>query len=382
MKLFCWMIGAGSDAFSVSMAPDDTIDDLKDAICVKQSDDLANVQANKIKLFPARINDEWVGADKVETLLENPTLARELLAKPLLSTKRLRKVFHDDLGEDVVHVLVKMPENEKNKLILATIQKQRVVHEMQRKIEEEQQKADVAFQEAERIANIPAKRKRDWTILNNAIASKQGKDGNTAFSAVEYESLPKRFRIDDGEVTQGPFHKLMTEANGIDDNSLDELMKTLEVKSWAYNDPTTNEATRVQFMSAIFEHVVHMFKKAGKDSERVRLSIQSKLAGSFVKANGVVDFLISRGKKTVCVVEAKDWNFKKGSAQSVLGMEVAAEINNEEHVYGVVTNYVEWRFLKRTDDGIERFSDGIPENGSTRDDVNRIAGRLHAILDD
>ncbi|KUF79632.1 ATP synthase subunit alpha [Phytophthora nicotianae] len=113
MKLFCWMIGAGSDAFSVSMAPDDTIDDLKDAICVKQSDDLANVQANKIKLFPARINDEWVGADKVETLLENPTLARELLAKPLLSTKRLRKVFHDDLGEDVVHVLVKMPENEK-----------------------------------------------------------------------------------------------------------------------------------------------------------------------------------------------------------------------------------------------------------------------------
>ncbi|KUF79631.1 hypothetical protein AM588_10000145 [Phytophthora nicotianae] len=135
-------------------------------------------------------------------------------------------------------------------------------------------------------------------------------------------------------------------------------------------------------MSAIFEHVVHMFKKAGKDSERVRLSIQSKLAGSFVKANGVVDFLISRGKKTVCVVEAKDWNFKKGSAQSVLGMEVAAEINNEEHVYGVVTNYVEWRFLKRTDDGIERFSDGIPENGSTRDDVNRIAGRLHAILDD
>ncbi|POM79466.1 Crinkler (CRN) family protein, partial [Phytophthora palmivora] len=68
MKLFCKVIGADSDAFSVSMeAPDDTTDDLKDAIRAKKSNDLANIDADKLELFPASLNDEWIDADKVET---------------------------------------------------------------------------------------------------------------------------------------------------------------------------------------------------------------------------------------------------------------------------------------------------------------------------
>jgi hypothetical protein len=193
---------------------------------------------------------------------------------------------------------------------------------------------------------------------------------------MEYEQLPKRFRTDDGPVDSGPFFDLITNAEGIKDKVLDDIMSTIELKNWVYKNLAANEATRIQFMSAVFEHVVHMFKN---DSERVVLEVEAKLVGKFVRSNSLVDFLIRRGEKAVCIVEAKDENFKKGAVQSILGMEVTADINNEEHVYGVVTNFSEWRFLKRTDDGIESFTD---INDQSRTAIARIAGRLHAILAD
>lgn len=81
---------------------------------------------------------------------------------------------------------------------------------------------------------------------------------------------------------------------------MDKMMVSLDANKWAYQDPEAGEATRVQFMSAIFEHVVYMFKD--DPSDRVCLQVQAKRAGTYVKAYGVVDFLITRGKKSVCVV--------------------------------------------------------------------------------
>ncbi|KAE9300726.1 hypothetical protein PR003_g22689 [Phytophthora rubi] len=48
-------------------------------------------------------------------------------------------------------------------------------------------------------------------------------------------------------------------------------------------------------------------------------------------------------------MEAKNWDFKMGSAHGVLGMEVDVDNSSEGCIYGIVTNYVEWEFLKRTD---------------------------------
>ncbi|ETW05397.1 hypothetical protein, variant [Aphanomyces invadans] len=123
-----------------------------------------------------------------------------------------------------------------------------------------------------------------------------------------------------------------------------------------------------------------MFKDK-TDAERVRLFVQSELGGSFVKANGVVDFRITRGTKTVCIMEAKNYDFGKGTAHAVLAMEAAADTNNHERVYGVVTSFESWHFLKRTDDAIERFDDSIRLE-DPRPDVKRVAGRLYAMLKD
>jgi len=53
--------------------------------------------------------------------------------------------------------------------------------------------------------------------------------------------------------------------------------------------------------------------------------------------------------------------------QSVMGIEVAVVQNNCEEVYGIVSNFNGWYFLKRTDDDIEKFvmsidsSEDLPE---------------------
>jgi hypothetical protein len=51
---------------------------------------------------------------------------------------------------------------------------------------------------------------------------------------------------------------------------------------------------------------------------------------------GIVGFLITSGK-SVCIVEARNWNCKKASVQNVLGMEVAVDDSNES-AHGIVTN--------------------------------------------
>ncbi|ETO68383.1 hypothetical protein F442_14602 [Phytophthora nicotianae P10297] len=391
MKLICLILGAGSATFPVDMnAPNDIVGDLKKAILQEKRNDLAGIDPDRLDLFLAR-KEEKSGCrtSKTSHLLKNGLLSQSWTETELNPLDELQEVF-TALPKRVVHVLVRLPQDVEAKmrdeLGLTEVRKTRLINQIrhqikieQREAEDERREAEKAEEETERIRKIPIKRKRDWDELNDVLKSKRGKDGSTAFSAMEYGQLPKRFRTDEGCVESGAFYDLMNKPNGLTDNTLDDLLKEIEKKNRVYQDPTSNEATRIQFMSAIFESVVYMFKT---DEQRVRLQAQATLTGNYVRSNGVVDFLITRGKKTVCVVEAKDWQFKKGSAQSVLGMEVAADTNEEEVVYGVVTNYAEWRFLKRTDDGIERFDDCIHYNGKYEDDVKRVAGRLYAILRD
>ncbi|KAE8882174.1 hypothetical protein PF005_g27314 [Phytophthora fragariae] len=74
-------------------------------------------------------------------------------------------------------------------------------------------------------------------------------------------------------------------------------------------------------------------------------------------------------------MEAKNWEFKMGSAHGVLGMEVDVDNSSEGCIYGTVTNYVEWEFLKRTDAGIEkwgqRLTATVPQHQSRGESLAR-----------
>ena len=45
--------------------------------------------------------------------------------------------------------------------------------------------------------------------------------------------------------------------------------------------------------------------------------------------------------------------------QNLVGMEVASDLDGLDTVYGIVTNYVEWIFLKSHNDKIEKNLDTL-----------------------
>lgn len=107
----------------------------------------------------------------------------------------------------------------------------------------------------------------------------------------------------------------MTNPPTLPDIVLDDMANAIERKTRLYNPDISdgtdgNEATRVQFLGGVFEHVVGWYQK--HHDEGLTIGVQTQLTGDMVKSKCIIDFLITDSKKTVCVVEAKDWEFKWG----------------------------------------------------------------------
>jgi len=82
---------------------------------------------------------------------------------------------------------------------------------------------------------------------------------------------------------------------------------------------------------------LHSFQWRCSDRSRGRLGWR------FLKSARILfEFVLRRGGKRVCIVEAKKDDMSQGMAQNLLGCEVAAEIGHLESVYGIITNYVQW----------------------------------------
>ena len=84
----------------------------------------------------------------------------------------------------------------------------------------------------------------------------------------------------------------------------------------------------------------------------VTIYIEQDLDGKRVDAHVHFEFVLARGNKRICIVEAKEEKFKQVMAQALLGCEVAADIDDSHEVYTVVTNVEKWIFLKNLDEEI------------------------------
>ena len=108
------------------------------------------------------------------------------------------------------------------------------------------------------------------------------------------------------------------------------------------------------------------------------------VTGKRVDAHGHFEFVLTRGKKRICIVEAKKENFEQGLAQNLLGCEVAADLDDSEEVDGVVTSFGNWIFVRSMDTEIlcdEQnplcFSDGGKPDEAQ---LKNITGKLCAML--
>ncbi|KAH9103938.1 hypothetical protein LEN26_015156 [Aphanomyces euteiches] len=200
------------------------------------------------------------------------------------------------------------------------------------------------------------KRKERWDQLNEILDKNKKKSRNNDSTGYSYVSWPD-----------------------VQDILLNFLAQYLSYATTSL-EPITfgTEAQRLHVIAPILICVCFLF---GGD---VVIEVEKNLTGDYVMAYGHFEFVLRRGNKKVWIVEAKRDNLLQGMAQNLVGCEVAAEINNLDVVYGIVSDYVRWNFLKSTNDKIELEECGldIDEQGPSLSSLSKICGKIYAMLSD
>jgi hypothetical protein len=163
----------------------------------------------------------------------------------------------------------------------------------------------------------------------------------------------------------------------IDDSQLNFLAKYLSITTKCFGDITTGkEAKRLHFIAPILICVCILFKGD------IDIVVEEELDGKFVKAHGHFEFMLRHGNKAICIVEAKKDDVEQGMAQDLVGCEVAAEVGGLDVVYGIVTNYIQWNFLRSLNDKVEKeeCSLRLTPEGPESESLKNIAEKIYGML--
>jgi hypothetical protein len=213
-------------------------------------------------------------------------------------------------------------------------------------------------------------RKQRWMKLNAILeenAKKSKTNDSTAYSYVSWNQVKTVFN---------PTNYVQPRRD-IDDAQLDLLTRYLSNTTKCFGDVTTGkEAKRLHFIAPVLICVCYLF-----DGD-VDIVVEEELVGKIVKAHGHFEFMLRRGDKAICIVEAKKDDVEQGMAQDLVGCEVAADVGRLNIVYGIVTNYIQWNFFRSLDDKVEKeeCSLSITPEGPERDSLKKITEKIYAML--
>ena len=220
-------------------------------------------------------------------------------------------------------------------------------------------------------------RKGRWDALNQCLEansnSKVRANGeiSTPYSAVKYTEV------------EGVFDPIMQsyiqDIKALPADKFESLSQFLAMTSTSIGDiDIGNEAKRLYFISPILVVVCSLF------NGDVRIKVEEDLIGKNVKANGHFEFMLVRGNKRVCIVVPKKEAMEQGLTQNLIGCEVASDVHDMRVVYGIVTIFESWTFIRSCDDKIERdhltllVREGVVDSESLKE----IAGKIYAMLSD
>ncbi|KAG2808642.1 hypothetical protein PC129_g16108 [Phytophthora cactorum] len=113
VQLFCAIVGEAGSALPVKIDQSETVGDLKKAIKGEKKNGLKDVDADKLQLFLAKKNSVWLrDDDSLDAMLRSGTVDTSCMK--MRASWKLNKpsLFGPgvSLGEDVVHLLVVVPE--------------------------------------------------------------------------------------------------------------------------------------------------------------------------------------------------------------------------------------------------------------------------------
>jgi hypothetical protein len=209
-----------------------------------------------------------------------------------------------------------------------------------------------------------------WEQLNLILdgnAKKSKKNNSTAYSYVTWNQVKTIFN---------PSPYVQPRLN-IDDDKLNFLSQYLLIATKCFGEITTGkEAMRLHLIAPVLICVCYLL-----DGD-VDIVVEEDLVGKFVKAHGHFEFMLRRGKKAVCIVEAKKDDVEQGMAQDLVGCEVAAEVGGLDIVYGIVTNYIQWNFLCSLNKTVQREECSLrtTPNGPERESLKEIAEKIYGML--
>lgn len=222
------------------------------------------------------------------------------------------------------------------------------------------------------VSHPSAARKRRWEELNSILEdvakkSKKLNKDSTAFSAVNWSDVEDVLS----------YVKYDQVARDIPDVTLDLLYTQLLKTGIVFGSVSSGkEAKRLQFISPILLEVSALF------GGRLKISVEEDLEGINIHTNGHFEYVLEINGKKICIVEAKKTDMEKGMAQALLGDETIADLENASEVYAIVTNFLEWYFLKNTDDAIYRdvYTLAIEHDEPVKASLGMIASKIYGML--
>jgi hypothetical protein len=221
------------------------------------------------------------------------------------------------------------------------------------------------------------KRKRRWDALNVVLDinknSKVRSDGesSTSYSSVSWAQVKKVFPMKSGRIVSP------TGVHELHEDMLDALTNYLSFASLCFGTIYEGrEAKRLHFIAPILIIVCATF------GGEVEILAEEVIDGNNVHAHGYFEFVLKRGDKRICIVEAKKDDIEQGIAQTLVGCESLSDVENLEVVYGISTNYLEWCFLKDEADKItqEVLLISLEEGKPTKESLLKIANKICSIL--
>ena len=216
------------------------------------------------------------------------------------------------------------------------------------------------------------KRKERWEKINEILGKNKKRSvaiDSTGYSYVKWSELKIVF-----ETT--PYVQSL---KAIPDREFSILSQYLSFATKCFGPITSgNESQRLHLIAPIIICVCILF------NGDVQIKVEEDLVGDFLKAHGHFEFVLCRGNKRVCIVEAKKDDMEQGMAQDLLGCEVAAEVDHSDSVFGIVTNYIQWNFLRSLDEKIEleECAMDITGDGPVQTSLLKITSKIYAMLSD
>ncbi len=211
-----------------------------------------------------------------------------------------------------------------------------------------------------------------WDELNQILDGNLKKskiNDSTSYSSITWKQVESIFNPT----------RYVQPQRAVDDTQIDFLAQYLSYTTQCFGPITTGkEAKRLHFIAPVLVCVCFLLEGD------VEIVAEEDLVGEYVKAHGHFEFMLRRGNKVICIVEAKKDDIEQGMAQDLVGCEVAAEVGGLDVVYGIVTNYVQWNFIRSSNNKVEmeECSLSLESEGPEKQSLKRIIEKIYSMLSD